>query len=220
MSRAPAVTAMLLSFAAHAYVAYALLGHSARPEKPEEPPVKVALIQEEPPPPPPPPPPPEPRPETPPPPKPKPKPPVTPPENPIQVPPQPESEDVEFVMGQTDLTPSPDPGPVAVSEGPVFVKARYLSDGSNRQPKYPPSALRDGDEGEVKLRLHISPSGEVLDIEVLKHPRNRELSRAAVQAVKRWKFQPATEDGVAIASVLDFVVVFRLTGETSLDFGE
>ncbi|NQD38977.1 energy transducer TonB [Permianibacter sp. IMCC34836] len=218
MSRVPAVVALVVSLAGHAFVAYTLAEHKAQPPKQEEPPVKVALIQE-PPPPPPPPPPPEPRPETPPPPKPKPKPPVTPPENPIQVPPQPESDDVPFVMGQTDMTPSTDPGPVAVQEGPVFVKARYVSDGSNKNPKYPPEALRNGDEGEVKLRLRISATGEVLDVEIVKNARNRDLGRSAVAAVKRWRFQPATENGAGVESVLDFVVVFRLSGETSLDFG-
>ncbi len=62
-------------------------------------------------------------------------------------------------------------------------------------PQYPPRAAERGIEGWVELLFGISATGAVLDAEVLNsHPGNV-FDRAALRAVRRWKYNPKIEDG-------------------------
>lgn len=62
-------------------------------------------------------------------------------------------------------------------------------------PQYPPRAAERGTEGWVELRFSISASGTVQDAEVTKsHPGNV-FDRAALRAVRRWKYNPKIKDG-------------------------
>ena len=62
-------------------------------------------------------------------------------------------------------------------------------------PQYPPRAAERGTEGWVELRFTISASGTVQDAEVTKsHPGNV-FDRAALRAVRRWKYNPKIKDG-------------------------
>lgn len=62
-------------------------------------------------------------------------------------------------------------------------------------PQYPPRAAERGIEGWVELRFAISAAGTVQDAEVLRsHPGNV-FDRAALRAVRRWKYNPEIEDG-------------------------
>ena len=62
-------------------------------------------------------------------------------------------------------------------------------------PQYPPRAAERGTEGWVELRFTISASGTVQDAEVTNsHPGNV-FDRAALRAVRRWKYNPKIEDG-------------------------
>lgn len=64
------------------------------------------------------------------------------------------------------------------------------------RPRYPETALRRGIEGTVMLRLRISGSGEVLSAEVTSSPDpSRALDRAAIDAAKKWRFEPARRNG-------------------------
>jgi protein TonB len=59
--------------------------------------------------------------------------------------------------------------------------------------------LRAADvEGEVVVGFTISKTGEVLNPSVVS-TTNRDLDNAAVAAVRKWKFAPATNDGVAVS---------------------
>ncbi len=62
-------------------------------------------------------------------------------------------------------------------------------------PQYPPRAAERGTAGWVELRFVISTSGTVQDAEVTNsHPGNV-FDRAALRAVRRWKYNPKIEDG-------------------------
>lgn len=55
-------------------------------------------------------------------------------------------------------------------------------------PTYPPIAWSAGVAGDVRLRLRVSPEGEVTGVQVLKSIPL--LNDAAVKAARAWKFKP------------------------------
>jgi protein TonB len=62
-------------------------------------------------------------------------------------------------------------------------------------PQYPPRAAERGLEGWVEMSFVISASGKVEDAEVTNsHPGNV-FDRAALRAVRRWKYNPQIVDG-------------------------
>lgn len=58
-------------------------------------------------------------------------------------------------------------------------------------PRYPRTAPR-GAAGSVDLHLTVTEAGDVRDVEVLGNPRDY-FARSAVQAVRTWRFEPATD---------------------------
>jgi periplasmic protein TonB len=56
-------------------------------------------------------------------------------------------------------------------------------------------ARRMGDEGEVRLDILVSAEGAVLEVKLKRTSGSELLDRAAVDAVKRWRFRPAQVDG-------------------------
>ena len=61
------------------------------------------------------------------------------------------------------------------------------------------------------VRIRISAQGRVVDARVSKSSGSRLLDRAALIAVRRWKFKPATQAGEPIAFDAAAPVVFKLT---------
>lgn len=74
-------------------------------------------------------------------------------------------------------------------------RARPLP-GAMPAPRYPASALRRGEGGEVLVRAEVGPDGVVTSVSLAQPSGNRALDRAALDAVRRWRFEPARRDGV------------------------
>jgi protein TonB len=84
------------------------------------------------------------------------------------------------------------PAPViAAHEG-----ANYLK---NPRPAYPELALRRDWQGEVLLRVRVSPDGRAVGISVERSSGRDVLDQAAQDAVRGWTFVPSRQGGVAIA---------------------
>ncbi len=98
---------------------------------------------------------------------------------------------------------------------PGFVEARK-ADGVCRPPAYPRVAREKGWEGEVLVRIAITADGAVRSATVERSSGYDVLDRAAVEAVLRWRFEPARRAGAAVASDRSLRFVFRLadTGST------
>ncbi len=62
-------------------------------------------------------------------------------------------------------------------------------------PQYPPRAAERGIEGWVELRFAISRGGKVKDAEVTNSHPGTVFDRAALRAVRKWKYNPKIEDG-------------------------
>ena len=82
----------------------------------------------------------------------------------------------------------------------------------NRQPSYPASSRRMGEQGRVVLLLYVTADGGVQEAKVDQSSGFAKLDKAAVdEALKSWRFLPATRGGVAIPTWHRIAVVFRLT---------
>lgn len=66
-------------------------------------------------------------------------------------------------------------------------------------PEYPPRAKQQGIEGWVDIEFTISPVGTVQDAVVIGSNPSFVFDRAALRAVRKWRYNPKIEDGVAIA---------------------
>lgn len=78
-------------------------------------------------------------------------------------------------------------------------------------PSYPNSMRRDGVQGLVALKITIDESGAVTECAVNKssHP---DFEQPAIEAVKKWKFKPASKAGVAVKT--NVVIPIKFTLET------
>ncbi|MBB6124072.1 energy transducer TonB [Sphingobium subterraneum] len=78
------------------------------------------------------------------------------------------------------------------------------------QPPYPASMIRAQIEGFATVRVHITAQGRVDAIERIEATSDAFWSATREQALSRWRFRPATRDGVAIESERVMTVRFRL----------
>lgn len=106
-----------------------------------------------------------------------------------------------------DEPPPPPTAPV----GPVAPSAPVAASGrdtpipiSQTPPRYPQEALRRDIGGTVRVRVTVASDGSVDRLELAESSGNRYLDRAAMEAVRRWRFQPAVRDGQPV--VADVVV--------------
>jgi len=90
----------------------------------------------------------------------------------------------------------------AVTAPPALVK--------RVEPVYPQSAQRLGIGGSITVNALIDEKGNVIDTAILKGIQDdMGLGRAAQNAVKKWKFQPARKDGVAVKVWKSVVISFK-----------
>ena len=61
---------------------------------------------------------------------------------------------------------------------------------STPAPAYPSEALRAGESGEVVVEFTVNPDGSVSNPRVVRASPPRTFDRAAINAVRRWRFQP------------------------------
>ncbi len=93
-------------------------------------------------------------------------------------------------------------GAAGGTHGPVLLR--------NVNPRYPTTAVRANQEGWVEVSFTITPEGNVDDVKVLDAEPRHVFDRAAVEAVSRWKYQPATQNGTPVAAQDRRRIVFKL----------
>lgn len=113
-------------------------------------------------------------------------------------PPAPEPEPEEPIHAGTGRR-----GPVQIPEEAVPPVAL-----DRPMPAYPDGARRSGVQAEVVARVVVDEDGSVSAVEILRgHPDFDALVR---EALRRWRFRPATVDGQALAVYQIVRVPFRL----------
>jgi protein TonB len=75
---------------------------------------------------------------------------------------------------------------------------------------YPPEAARKGIEGSVDVSFTISPQGKVDDVTVINAVPSEVFNRAAIAAVRRWKYEPKTVNGVPVEAHQQLRLQFKL----------
>ena len=76
-------------------------------------------------------------------------------------------------------------------------------------PEYSEEARKVHHQGTVTLALIVDTQGHAHDIRVMRS-LGMGLDEKAVEAVRKWRFQPGTKDGQAVATQVDIEVNFRL----------
>jgi TonB family protein len=95
----------------------------------------------------------------------------------------------------------------------------YFTYKNRNPPHYPVDAIHKGEEGIVMLDVTIDALGNVAGVRVDQHGTNAvaSLQIAAMDAAKKWKFNPARKDGKPVAGTMRIPVRFSLP---ELDKGE
>lgn len=83
---------------------------------------------------------------------------------------------------------------------------------STPAPRYPQEALRMGAGGTVRVRVTVAADGSVDRLELASGSGNRHLDRAAMEAVRRWRFQPATRGGQPVSAEVVVPISFTPQG--------
>lgn len=78
------------------------------------------------------------------------------------------------------------------------------------QPEYPAGAARVREEGTVLVRVSVDAQGNPTDVDIAKRSGSSELDKAALDAVRKWRFNPAIEGGKPVASVAEVPVDFTM----------
>ena len=103
------------------------------------------------------------------------------------------------------ITPAVPPKPVPVRAGP-----RFATPDSALRPPYPLAKLRAEEEATLRLRLSIDARGRVTAVDAVGAADPQFLEAARRHIIKAWRYKPATEDGVGVASSTVITLSFRL----------
>lgn len=75
-------------------------------------------------------------------------------------------------------------------------------------PRYPQDAMRRGIGGTVRVRVHVAADGSVSQVGLAEGSGHRGLDRAAMDAVEKWRFKPATHAGQPVPAEVVVPIVF------------
>ncbi|MGI8668453.1 MAG: energy transducer TonB [Aridibacter sp.] len=78
------------------------------------------------------------------------------------------------------------------------------------RPKFPIGIVRNLSNGKIILKALFAATGQVTKVEVLDSP-SKELSKAAIEAIKKAKFLPAEKDGKLISVYIEKQYSFKTT---------
>jgi periplasmic protein TonB len=117
--------------------------------------------------------------------------------------PAPIDEGAQPAMPITDAPAASAPIALAPGEQPVPIK------GQTPPPRYPGAALRRGESGTVLVRVEVDTAGMPAGVALVQRSGSRDLDRAAMEAVRGWRFQPAQRNGQAIAASLVIPIDFK-----------
>ncbi|MCF7847850.1 MAG: energy transducer TonB [Kiritimatiellales bacterium] len=159
-------------------------------------------------------------------PEPKPEPPPEPePEPVVEEPPPPEPEPM---AEQAPSEPEPvieEPPPETVPPAPVNSIEQDGSVGNEQgvstdaetngifKPPYPRLSRRLGEQGTITISIEVLPDGKAGKISVIRSSGFSRLDNAALQAIGKTTFVPATRLGKKIASTMTLSYTFRLTDD-------
>jgi periplasmic protein TonB len=112
--------------------------------------------------------------------------------------------------GNEVRTPSPSQdGAVASPNAPRQVPTGELKRTRYVPPDYPKDALKRGVGGEVRVRFSVDADGKVKSAEVVSSNPVEVFNRAALDAVRRWRFKPPAGGSPNTEATVVTSIVFR-----------
>ncbi|WP_049458030.1 energy transducer TonB [Stenotrophomonas maltophilia] len=94
---------------------------------------------------------------------------------------------------------------------PAHVPASIVMETKHSNPpRYPSQAFRDEKEGEAILMVQVAADGQWAGVTVLQSSGWPELDEAAQAATRKWRYLPASEDGVPVPGEIRVPVSFKL----------
>jgi len=129
---------------------------------------------------------------------------------------QPEASEPKPASGIVNPNAPPAPGtPTETNSkkprGPERLQRGHLITRVN--PVYPAEARRKGIEGPVKTHVVFSPEGAVTKVTFVSGPQ--ELARAAMDAIRQWRYSPTLFDGKPVETEDNVTILFRLSKSQS-----
>ena len=127
-----------------------------------------------------------------------------------------------YITGPKDkVLPAPPPPPPArkkiKKELDEFEKGAVKAVGDIKPPKlikkvnpiFPEEARKEGISGEVILIVRSDEQGDIVEVKISKSPHEL-LSKAAIEAVKQWKYEPMLVKGKPMPTIFTITMTFKL----------
>jgi len=127
-----------------------------------------------------------------------------------------------YITGPKDkVLPAPPPPPPArkkiKKELDEFEEGAVIAKGDVKPPKlikkfdpiYPEEARKEGISGVVILSVRSDEKGDIVGVKISKSPHEL-LSKAAVEAVKQWKYEPMLIKGKPMPIIFTVTITFKL----------
>jgi protein TonB len=92
----------------------------------------------------------------------------------------------------------------------LHTQAAVLDFSTCVKPDYPRSSLRNEESGTVTLRFLVAPTGRIIDARVERSSGFRDLDRAALNALSRCLFRPASIDNKPVQEPAPMQYVWTL----------
>jgi periplasmic protein TonB len=124
--------------------------------------------------------------------------------------PMPELQIEEVVAPPTEVASVPSANAIAAAPMQSGGAAQQLKTTNRVEPAYPPTSRRLGEEGTVRLRVLVDENGRPRDVNVVNSSGFERLDRAAIDAVKRWRFVAATDGSKSITAWTQVAITFQL----------
>ncbi len=105
-----------------------------------------------------------------------------------------------IIINEPPAPPPPPAAPAAAPASPAVADDDMPVPLTQPAPRYPQEALSRNIGGTVRVRATVTPNGRVERMDVAESSGNRYLDRAAMEAVRRWTFKPATRNGQPVSA--------------------
>jgi general secretion pathway protein A len=117
---------------------------------------------------------------------------------------QPNGLTASIISSESPVPPPASAGAAARERGGEFRQAKLLSSVS---VGYPPIAQQTHTEGDVIINAIVDEKGKVGDMQVASGPLL--LRQAALDALRQWRYEPATLDGQPLSIAVQVTISFR-----------
>lgn len=111
---------------------------------------------------------------------------------------------------QPQSTPSTEPAADANASEAVSFRSQF-------PPAYPAASLQAKEQGTVVFKVRVLADGTPADIVIHKSTATPALEQVAINAVQRWRFNPAIKDGNAVEGTVLVPVKFALDEDAAPD---